>query len=110
MFESNKMFESKNFPLILSLFAVFFVLGYIRYANSRMDKSLASVEKEKRLEDGTLAPADLDETDMQPLPAITFDLPDSLSFAGEIVPMELTDVRERLDKELHINTYWHNNT
>ena len=104
------MFETKNFPLYLSLLSVVVVLGYVRYANERMKNSLAVVEKDMRLEEGTLAPADLNELDMQPLPAITFDLPDSLSFAGEAVPMNLTDVRERLDKELHINTYWHNNT
>ena len=104
------MFEPKNFPLYLSLLSVVVVLGYVRYANDRMTKSLAVVERDNRLEEGSLAPDELDETDMQPLPAITFDLPDSLSFAGELVPMQLTDVRERVDKELHINTYWHNNT
>lgn len=104
------MFNTKNFPLYLSLLSVVFVLGYVRYANDRMKNSLAVVERDNRLEEGSLAPADLDEGDMQPLPAITFDLPDSLSFAGEPVPMHLTDVRERIDKELHINTYWHNNT
>jgi membrane-bound lytic murein transglycosylase D len=104
------MLETKNFPLYLSLLSLIVLLGYVRYANDRMKSALAIVEKDQRLEEGTLAPGDLDEMDMQPLPAITFDLPDSLSFAGEIVPMNLTDVRERVDKELHINTYWHNNT
>ena len=42
--------------------------------------------------------------------AESFDLPDSLSFAGELVPLELPDVYERLDREMHINTYWHTNT
>ncbi|MDH3710353.1 MAG: transglycosylase SLT domain-containing protein [Cyclobacteriaceae bacterium] len=41
---------------------------------------------------------------------VTLELPDSLSFAGEPVPMHIIDVRERLDRELHINTYWHNNS
>ncbi len=100
----------RNFPLIISLLALVIVLGYVRYANDRIRNSLATVEKGIRLEEGTLAPVDLDEATMQPMPAITFDLPDSVSFAGEIVPMSLTDVHERLDKELHINTYWHNNT
>jgi membrane-bound lytic murein transglycosylase D len=104
------MFNVKNFPLYLSLLSLAIVLGYVRYANDRMSSSLGPVEKSMRLEEGTLAPADLDEADMQPIPAITFDLPDSLSFAGEAVPIQLTDVRERIDKELHINTYWHNNT
>src|SRR5688572_16688367 len=104
------MFETKNFPIYISLLSLVVLLGYVRYANDRMKNSLAVVEKDRRLEEGTLAPDELDEIDMQPLPAITFDLPDSLIFAGEAVPMNLTDVRERIDKELHINTYWHNNT
>ena len=33
-------------------------------------------------------------------------LPDSLYFAGEKVPMEHFDVRESLDRELLVNTYW----
>ena len=37
-------------------------------------------------------------------------LPELLTFAGEEVPLDIPDVRERLDRELHINTYWHNNT
>jgi len=42
--------------------------------------------------------------------ARTLEIPTTLFFAGEQVPLELPDVRERLDRELHINTYWHNNT
>jgi hypothetical protein len=44
------------------------------------------------------------------LPAISLDLPKSITFAGEPVPLDLPDVRERLDKELQINTYFHSNT
>jgi membrane-bound lytic murein transglycosylase D len=43
-------------------------------------------------------------------PAVSLDLPEDLSFAGEPVPMTIPDVRERLDKELQINTYFHSNT
>lgn len=32
------------------------------------------------------------------------------SFANEIVPIQNFDVRERLDRELLVNTYWHSNT
>jgi len=42
--------------------------------------------------------------------AIAIDLPDSLFFAGEQVPLAIEDVRERLDREMHINAYWHTNT
>ncbi|MCC9167299.1 lytic transglycosylase domain-containing protein [Pontibacter harenae] len=37
-------------------------------------------------------------------------LPDSLSFAGEPVPLHVPDVAERLDRELLSNSYFHSNT
>ncbi len=40
----------------------------------------------------------------------SFTIPDSMTFASEHVPLEQPDVLERLDRELHINSYWHNNT
>lgn len=37
-------------------------------------------------------------------------LPNELSFCGEPVPLDRIDVRERLDRELLVNTYWQSNT
>lgn len=37
-------------------------------------------------------------------------LPQDVSFCGEAVPMEKLDVRERLDRELLVNTYWQSNS
>lgn len=37
-------------------------------------------------------------------------IPDTVLFAGERVPLEIPDVMERLDRELHVNTFWHSNT
>lgn len=37
------------------------------------------------------------------------DIPDNLSFAGEEVPLKDPDIRERLDRELLVNTYWQSN-
>lgn len=42
--------------------------------------------------------------------ARSIPLPEHIEFAGEEVPLNDQDVRERLDRELHINTYWHTNT
>lgn len=36
-------------------------------------------------------------------------LPDSMDFAGEKVPLDDPDIRERLDRELLVNTYWQSN-
>ena len=36
-------------------------------------------------------------------------IPDNLSFAGEKVELDKTDIRERIDRELLVNTYWQSN-
>jgi membrane-bound lytic murein transglycosylase D len=36
-------------------------------------------------------------------------LPENLNFAGERVPLEKSDIRERMDRELLVNTYWQSN-
>lgn len=36
-------------------------------------------------------------------------LPETLDFAGEPVPLDNPDIRERLDRELLVNTYWQSN-
>ena len=41
---------------------------------------------------------------------VSLKLPDTISFAGEKVPLELFYVREALDRELSVNTYWHSST
>lgn len=36
-------------------------------------------------------------------------LPEKINFAGENVPLEDPDIRERMDRELLVNTYWQSN-
>lgn len=76
----------------LSLISVITVIGYIAYNESR--------------------PKTTYEIPPPPLVANakSISLPESMTFAGEEVPLGEPDVLERLDRELHINTYWHNNT
>ncbi len=38
------------------------------------------------------------------------EIPENVSFAGEPVPLNDPDVKERLDRELYVNTFWHSNT
>lgn len=37
------------------------------------------------------------------------ELPEEMDFAGERVPLEDPDIRERMDRELLVNTYWQSN-
>ncbi|MEZ4999655.1 MAG: hypothetical protein R2744_02890 [Bacteroidales bacterium] len=41
---------------------------------------------------------------------LSFDLPDTLFFAGERVPIENFDTRESLDREVNTNAYRHSST
>ena len=36
-------------------------------------------------------------------------IPDKMDFAGEPVPLDNPDIRERMDRELLVNTYWQSN-
>jgi len=42
--------------------------------------------------------------------AMPVPIPDSIAFAGDLVPMDIFYVREQLDRELTVNTYWHSST
>jgi membrane-bound lytic murein transglycosylase D len=44
------------------------------------------------------------------MPAVSLEVPTTMSFAGEEVPLHVPDVYERFDRELHINSYMHNST
>ena len=41
---------------------------------------------------------------------VSLRIPDSLSFAGEEIPLDMFYVSEALDRELSVNTYWHSST
>lgn len=41
---------------------------------------------------------------------VTPPIPDNLSFCGEPVPMNDPEVRERIEREFIVNTYWHSST
>ena len=53
----------------------------------------------------TLLPKERDES----YKVYALPIPDSVHFSGEEVPLSRFDVRERLDRELLVNTYWQSN-
>ena len=40
----------------------------------------------------------------------SLSIPAKVTFAGEDIPLTDFEVKERLDRELHVNTYWHSQT
>jgi len=79
------------------------LIGYITYSESSREVEPVAIS-----DHGTMI-VDLKEGS-HPLPAVSFDIPEGTTFAGEKVPLNIPDVRERFDKELQINTYFHSNT
>ena len=37
------------------------------------------------------------------------EIPEALNFSGELMPIDTPDIRERIDRELLVNTYWQSN-
>lgn len=93
----------KVFSNYLGFISLIILFGYIIFNESRHHTSPSVISDEE------IGPLQY-QIDDRPLPAISFDIPKDLTFAGERVPIELPDVRERLDKELQSNTYFHSNT
>ncbi|MEO1051454.1 MAG: lytic transglycosylase domain-containing protein [Bacteroidota bacterium] len=91
----------KYLPHILSAVALF--VSVTVYFSGKTAKTQTVYEQQP---DANTLPQELPEYSN----ARSLDLPENLTFAGEPVPLHIPDVRERLDRELHINTYWHNNT
>lgn len=102
----------------LSIASMVILMGYITY-NESADKSFSSneaaayfspMEDSQAAEEVEAVEAGEKRNYVQPMHAISFDLPRNLRFAGEPVPLDEPDVRESLDKELQINIYFHSNT
>ena len=54
--------------------------------------------------------SELPGTNEQYYKIVSVPIPDTLSFAGEAIPLDIFYVREALDRELSVNTYWHSST
>ncbi|HYF68809.1 MAG TPA: lytic transglycosylase domain-containing protein [Ohtaekwangia sp.] len=91
----------------LSASALIILLGYISYKEGYDHATI--VDQQSSISDEGVMTVGLEEG-FNATPAISFDVPENITFAGEKVPLSIPDVRERLDKELQINCYLHSNT
>ena len=85
-----------NLSKYLSILSLIVILGYISYKEVARSEPTGHYPPEPTI---MVTPA-----------AKSIPIPSYMTFAEELVPLTAPDVRERLDRELHINTYWHNNT
>ena len=83
---------------VLGLIAVIMISSLLIFATNSKDTQ----------EDNHLKEADKNISEDFQVKAIK--IPANLDFSGERVPTENDDIKERMDRELLINTYWHSNT
>jgi len=111
----------KHLSVALSIIVLLVVLLDIATTNDRLRKLEAKMAGEVDREVTELPYVDDDQLQAEEIeqaadtegawvPAVSFDLPAEACVAGEAVPLHLPDVRERYDRELHINSYLHNST
>lgn len=98
-----------NVPVFISLATLVILLGYIIYQETGKIPATASIQ-DRGISDEGIYQVTYDEDSWTATPAVSFDIPANITFAGEAVPLSIPDVRERLDKELQINSYFHSNT
>jgi hypothetical protein len=82
----------KNSIKILSLIAIILVSSLLIFAEKENNSNLES---------------DLNTSEFYKIKALK--IPENLTFAGEHVPIEKQDIKERIDRELLVNTYWQSN-
>lgn len=99
-----------NPAIFLSICSIVLVLGYIAYKESVPKRPVDRISDDGVIEVSYSANETVGTSGVERLPAISFDVPNVMTFAGERVPLDVPDVHERLDKELQINTYLHSNT
>ena len=90
-----------KFATYVSVLSLVILVGYLTYNEAN---------RSKQVEDSPDSPVGAEIFASHYPQASSITLPEYMEFAGERVPLEQSDVWERLDRELHINTYWHNNT
>lgn len=112
----------KHFPSIISALVLVVLLINFWSTNRRITRLESEVigrsAQGRHADDPDVAEEFTDEQSLEQsadaqgswMPAVSLEVPKTMSFAGEEVPLQVADVYERFDRELHINSYMHNST
>jgi hypothetical protein len=86
----------KNSDKILGLVAIILVSSLLIFSTEKeINKSTTEIENDKNTSETYQIKA--------------LKIPADLNFAGELVPTDKDDIKERIDRELLVNTYWQSN-
>ncbi len=87
------------------------ILSKIGFVTVLLGVAWISTDATQEQKEETLVPQNenLEERLLNDYNVYALDLPESMDFAGEPVPLNEPDIRERMDRELLVNTYWQSN-
>ena len=108
------MFKNLQAQVAFQFIIIFLLIAYIGWKEFDDSKEVA-VRRASVVDTGgdgePIPPADLpDNVAVPSYRAFIIPTPTEVEFAGEVVPLDEPDLRERLDRELHVNANWHSNT
>lgn len=90
----------KKLTRIFTILSIVFICGVMINATQKTD-----TEPEIKTQED---PSDKNTSELYEIKALK--IPEGVNFAGELVPIEKSDIRERMDRELLVNTYWQSNS
>jgi hypothetical protein len=94
---AKKIFQQKHILLLSAIVIIAFLsVSFLKHGTAGCTNRVVSIFSD-------------DSTRIQN-PVYQVPIPVNIDFAGEAVPLNLFDVRESLDRELQVNTYWHSQT
>ena len=89
----------------LSILSLLFLAFFLLNASTRNSTSMPSISISR--DSTSLNSTSKNVSHLYEIKALK--LPENLSLAGERVPLEKSDIKERMDRELLVNTYWQSN-
>lgn len=91
-----------NRPIkFLVILSIIFISGILINATQNTPEIKEETSKENEVQ------SNKNTSDLYEIKALK--IPEGINFAGERVPLENPDIRERMDRELLVNTYWQSN-
>ena len=107
------MFKNIQAQVAFQFVIILLLIAYIGWREYGVNRPM-SVPPEALVAAPTgnpIPPTELPDAPLVPsYQALIIPTPTEVEFAGETVPLKDPDLRERLDRELHVNANWHSNT
>lgn len=92
------------------IFLLVFYLGWQELGNEGQNTSVKEASVASDQQEGYGEGGKAGTNHLPSYQAFIVPVPEEASFAGEKIPLQEPDLRERFDREIHVNANWHSNT